>query len=339
MTGYERGFLTKCAEAGLPLAMAVSLMKAAADHVVANGEVLGRIAKRYGVSPAEIAKANGIANPNMIRAGQRLVIPAKPVAKPAAKPVAKPVAKPAPAPVQAPPVHAPATPVAAPAAPVQAPAQPAERLHTVANGEVLGRIARQYGLSSDAIAKANGIANPNRIRVGQKLRIPAVAAAPAVPAVPVPASPAAKPAAKPAGKAPIGVRQNNPGNLRSDGKTRWYGGNLPAKGKFITFDTPENGIRAMARILRNYELKKRIGNLGTAIRTYAPAKENDVPGYIRHVSGATGIQPDAPIHLSDPATLRTLIPAMLSKEVGPKHSVQYTPEMISNAVERAGVSL
>ena len=44
-------------------------------HIVAHGETLLRIARRYGVSPWRIAQANGIWNLNYIRAGQRLVIP------------------------------------------------------------------------------------------------------------------------------------------------------------------------------------------------------------------------------------------------------------------------
>jgi LysM repeat protein len=46
-------------------------------HVVQSGESLSRIASRYGVTPSEVAKANGITNPNSIRVGQKLKIPKK----------------------------------------------------------------------------------------------------------------------------------------------------------------------------------------------------------------------------------------------------------------------
>jgi LysM repeat protein len=45
--------------------------------------------------------------------------------------------------------------------------------HTVESGETLNTIARDYGISVEAIASANGLANPNLIRVGQRLLIPA----------------------------------------------------------------------------------------------------------------------------------------------------------------------
>ncbi len=45
--------------------------------------------------------------------------------------------------------------------------------HTVKRGETLGVIAKKYGLTTSALAAHNGIANPNRVKVDQKLTIPA----------------------------------------------------------------------------------------------------------------------------------------------------------------------
>jgi LysM repeat protein len=44
-------------------------------HVVARGENLTQIATRYGVTVEAIVRANGIADPNLIEPGQRLIIP------------------------------------------------------------------------------------------------------------------------------------------------------------------------------------------------------------------------------------------------------------------------
>lgn len=43
--------------------------------------------------------------------------------------------------------------------------------HTVQRGETLSRIARSYGFTTSQLAALNGIANPNRIYVGQSLCI------------------------------------------------------------------------------------------------------------------------------------------------------------------------
>lgn len=44
--------------------------------------------------------------------------------------------------------------------------------HTVVQGETLSDIANKYGTTYQELAKYNGIANPNLIRVGQKIKIP-----------------------------------------------------------------------------------------------------------------------------------------------------------------------
>jgi len=44
-------------------------------HVVKAGENLYRIAQQYGVTVAELQKANNLSDPNNIKAGQKLIIP------------------------------------------------------------------------------------------------------------------------------------------------------------------------------------------------------------------------------------------------------------------------
>jgi len=55
-----------------------------------------------------------------------------------------------------------------PASPVR---RPASRTHTVDQGESLWGIARRYGVSTDALRKANGMKD-DRVRIGEKLVIP-----------------------------------------------------------------------------------------------------------------------------------------------------------------------
>lgn len=47
-----------------------------------------------------------------------------------------------------------------------------QRIHSVARGETLYRIAFRYGVTVEAIAQANRLANPSLIYVGQRLIIP-----------------------------------------------------------------------------------------------------------------------------------------------------------------------
>ncbi len=136
----------------------------ARTHTVRSGEHLTGIARAYGTTIAAIATANKLADPSRIYAGQRLSIPGAAPATASAGPAAS-----------APEPATPAPPAAAPVA----------RTHTVRAGEHLTGIARTYGTTVDAVARANGLANPSRIFVGQRLTIPGVAAAkPAAPASP-----------------------------------------------------------------------------------------------------------------------------------------------------------
>jgi LysM repeat protein len=72
------------------------------------------------------------------------------------------------------PTMAPATPTVAPTSTPRAvaTATPQARVHIVRAGETLAIIARRYATTATAIARYNGLSNPNRIYVGQRLLIP-----------------------------------------------------------------------------------------------------------------------------------------------------------------------
>lgn len=104
--------------------------------------------------------------------------PKKVVPPPAPKPLAKP--NPVPPPSQmikrladAPPATKPVTKKPTTPAPKPAAKPTTSRTHTLASGETLYRLSTKYGVSVDALIKANGIKNPNTLREGLKLIIPA----------------------------------------------------------------------------------------------------------------------------------------------------------------------
>jgi LysM repeat protein len=76
-----------------------------------------------------------------------------------------------------PPTPAPAA-TSAPAAAQPAPAAVGgETIYVVQRGDTLAKIAARYGVTVKQIVDLNGIANPNLITPGQKLRIPVAASA------------------------------------------------------------------------------------------------------------------------------------------------------------------
>jgi Tol biopolymer transport system component/LysM repeat protein len=113
-------------------------------HVVQWGETLPLIASYYGVTVEAIISANQIANPDLIYAGQVLVIPSQP-------------------------------------APGSAPGSGGcTDYYTVQSGDTLGGIAWRYGIYPSTLMQANGLSNA-LIFPGQALCIPeASAAAPVI---------------------------------------------------------------------------------------------------------------------------------------------------------------
>lgn len=115
-------------------------------HVVAKGEMLSTIAKKYHVSVKAVQDANPTVNPTKLQIGQKLNIPA-----PAAK--AEGVAS--------------------------APAADAADVYTVKPGDMLEKIAKANGTTAKEIMRLNNLKSVNRIMPGQKLKLPMKAAAPA----------------------------------------------------------------------------------------------------------------------------------------------------------------
>ncbi|AKJ00559.1 putative chitinase [Archangium gephyra] len=107
------------------------------SYTVKSGDTLSGIAQRFGTTVGALAQTNGISNPNRINVGQKLTLPGG----------------------------------SGPSAPAPTPSQQGQS-YTVKSGDTLSGIAQRFGTTVGALAQANGISNPNRINVGQRLTIP-----------------------------------------------------------------------------------------------------------------------------------------------------------------------
>jgi len=93
-----------------------------------------------------------------------------------------------------------ATPAPSPVAKASA----ADTEYTVQPNENLGQIARRFGVTQRALGTANNITDPNRLRPGQKLIIPGGArTTPSAPSQPAPQPTVETPATQPAPAAPV----------------------------------------------------------------------------------------------------------------------------------------
>lgn len=130
-------------------------------------------------------------------------------------------------------------------------------------------------------------------------------------------------------KAPRGIRNNNPGNLRGGGFAAEQGKD---DGGYSIFPTPEAGLRAMAINLKNQQVKHGINTVEKLIEKYAPPSENNTGAYTKAVAAALGVDPKQNINLKDPATLRAAMVAMVKHENGTQ---PYAPEQFDYAVSAA----
>lgn len=127
--------------------------QSANTYVVRSGDYLNAIAARYGVSVEALISANKCLadNPNKLKPGQVLLIPAANAPKANRTPLY-------------------------PLTPPQnsTPSNSSYRTYTVVQGDTLTSIARRHGVSVSAIKTLNGIApdQENKIRVGQTIKLP-----------------------------------------------------------------------------------------------------------------------------------------------------------------------
>lgn len=134
---------------------------------------------------------------------------------------------------------------------------------------------------------------------------------------------------------PRGIRNNNPGNIRTG--SQWQGLVPEAEREdkaFCEFISPAWGIRAMATILLNYQRKYGISTIKGIINRWAPSVENNSDAYVRAVSTSTGILPNAPIMLADYSVMFPLVKAIIMHENGQQ---PYPDLMINEGLKMAGV--
>jgi LysM repeat protein len=145
---------------------------ATTEYTVAAHDTLGKIAKKNGVTLKALEDANPGVVPTKLKVGQKLVIPA-----------------------------ATADTSATPAATTTS-TDTGEEIYKVKSGDTLTKIAKANGTTVKAIESENNLTT-TKIKVGQKLKIPAkaeaaVAAPVTAPVVPAPVMPAPAPSATPA---------------------------------------------------------------------------------------------------------------------------------------------
>ncbi len=143
-----------------------------------------------------------------------------------------------------------------------------------------------------------------------------------------------------------GVRNNNPGSIDYNPRNQWQGqlglelqvGR--AAPRFARFDSPENGIRALAKLLLNYRGKDGMPGVGKPgidtplefINRWAPSNENDTQAYASSVAKRLNVGVRDVIDISKPQTLKALVEAIIMHENG---YMPYKDSVVEEGVRRA----
>jgi len=132
-----------------------------------------------------------------------------------------------------------------------------------------------------------------------------------------------------------GVRNNNPGNIDRNA-TKWQGmAEKQTDSRFITFVSPEYGIRAMAKTLLTYQNTHGLKTVKGIINRWAPPVENKTSAYVLAVSEAMGVGPTEVIDVDQVATMLPLVRAIIHHENGYD---PYPDSTILEGLRRAGIS-
>ncbi|WP_158523220.1 LysM peptidoglycan-binding domain-containing protein [Oceanococcus atlanticus] len=150
------------------------------NHRVRSGQTLSGLAQQYGTSVRAIRQANGLSSSHFIRIGQVLKIPPngqRPVIhKVRSGETLIGIARRYGASVRQlqalNDIDRPEYLRVGVRLQVPASGRPAYAWHTIRSGQTVETIARQYGVSVSAIASANALSDVNRIRAGQRLKVP-----------------------------------------------------------------------------------------------------------------------------------------------------------------------
>lgn len=125
----------------LALGLLLPVCGADREYKVKSGDTIISIARLFGVSPEVLQQFNDLANPSLIKVGQKLRIPAGGKEPEADKSMAD--------------------------------SRPVSETYVVESGDTLWGIARKTGIPRGEIMSLNGFDNNSRLKTGQKIRLPA----------------------------------------------------------------------------------------------------------------------------------------------------------------------
>lgn len=132
-----------------------------------------------------------------------------------------------------------------------------------------------------------------------------------------------------------GFQNHNPGNIERT-KEMWRGmaKDQSTDKRFVVFDAPEWGIRAIVKVLISYQ-KIGVDTIRAMIEKWAPPVENNTAGYIARVCKSTGLDEDDVPDMFDYKHAKAMVEAIIGVELGGQ---PYSMRIIDEGLKLAGVA-
>jgi hypothetical protein len=115
---------------------------------------------------------------------------------------------------------------------------------------------------------------------------------------------------------PRGIRNKNPANIKYNKSNAWDGQTGKDSKGFATFESSFYGIRAAAKLLRNYQSMYNLNTIEQIINRWAPPVENITRSYVDHVSKVLKTDKNTYLSLSDNNKLIELLQVIIKHENG-----------------------
>lgn len=137
---------------------------------------------------------------------------------------------------------------------------------------------------------------------------------------------------------PLGLRNNNPGNLRPlPGGTTWKGEiQRDTVNNFSRFSDVAWGLRAMITDITGDIVNDGQNTIRKLVTAYAPPGDNNnTEAYIASVAATMGISPNQ-VLTANRETIERLVKAKLKVELGASSAAKITQQDINEAFDRLG---
>merc|ERR1712060_674569 len=127
-----------------------------------------------------------------------------------------------------------------------------------------------------------------------------------------------------------GIQNNNPGNIRI-ADIPWQGKVKGSDKSFETFDSPLNGIRALAKNTLT-QFNRGENTVQKLIERHAPSSENLTDSFVARVSNDMKVSKNQVLNMRDAVTLKEYVKSVIKHE---NKNYAYTEEVLGAAIASA----